>query len=113
MYDADEPIILDYIAQMPQVILDYIRRVHPRYEKRTSQMAGCAYYMNTCSCGAQFGDFYLHSEPGGAFFPDSEEQASQITIEELPFTGTFDFVCGYGIGTGAFIFEHAQRGNEA
>ncbi len=107
--NEDEPIILDNIAEMPKEILDHIRSLHPQYEKRMSKMAGSAYYMNTCSCGAHFGDFYLHSEPGGAFFPDSEEQARQITAEELPFTGTFEFLCGYGIGNGSFIFQHAQR----
>lgn len=105
----DEPIILDNISEMPQEVLDYIRAVHPRYEKRTSKTMGSAYYMNTCSCGAHFGDFYLYSEPGGAFFPDTEEQASHIAIEELPLTGTFDLECGYGVGIGSFIFEHAKR----
>jgi hypothetical protein len=107
--NGDEPIILNNIAEMPKEILNHICSLHPQYEKRTSKMAGSAHYMNTCSCGAHFGDFYLHSEPGGAFFPNSEEQARQITVQELPFTGTFEFLCGYGIGTGSFIFEHAQR----
>lgn len=109
LHEGDEPVALENIEVMPAPILEYIRRVHPRYEKRVSKTAGSAYYMNTCTCGAHFGDFYLHNEPGGAFFPMSEDEASQIEIEEMPFTGKFDFVCSYGVGTGDFIFEHARR----
>lgn len=107
---GNEPVILNDIAQMPKKLLDHIRSAHPQYEKRTSKTAGTAYYMNTCSCGAHFGDFCLHSEPGGAFFPDNEEQASRITVEELPFTGRFMFRCRYSMGIGDFIFAHARRG---
>ena len=59
--NEDEPIILDNIAEMPKEILDHIRSLHPQYEKRMSKMAGSAYYMNTCSCGAHFGDFVIQS----------------------------------------------------
>jgi hypothetical protein len=107
---GNEPVILHDIAQMPKKILAHIHSTHPQYEKRTSKVAGADYYMNTCSCGAHFGDFYLHSEPGGAFFPDSEEQAGRIMVEELPFTGKFTFRCRYSMGVGDFIFAHARRG---
>jgi len=109
LHEGDEPVVLENIEMMPASILQYILRVHPHYEKRPSKMAGSAYYMNTCSCGAHFGDFFLHNEPGGAFFPTSEDEASQIEIEVLHFTGKFDFVCSYGVGTGDFIFAHARK----
>lgn len=67
--------------------------------------------MNTCGCGAHFGDFDLFSEPGGAFFPTEEAEAGQITIEELPLTGTFELDCSYGMGPGDLIFEHAKKLN--
>jgi hypothetical protein len=38
-----------------------------------------------------------------------EEDASRIVLEELAFTGVFDFRCGYGVGLGARIFEHGQK----
>lgn len=106
-----EPLILDNIHAMPQTILDYVVSVHPHFEKRTSKTAGTAYYMNTCDCGAHFGDFYLFSEPGGAFFPADEAEAGNITIEQLPFAGTFEFDCSYSMGLGDLIFEHARRKN--
>ena len=103
-----EPLILENIHEMPQAILDHIVSVHPRVEKRPSKTTGTAYFMNICKCGANFGDHYLFSEPGGAFFPMDEEAASQITIEELPFTGAFQFNCSYSMGQGDLIFEHGE-----
>ena len=96
---------------MPRPLLDAIVSRHPHFQKRTSKTAGTAYYMNTCACGAHFGDFYLFSEPGGAFFPTDETEAAHITIEELPLTGTFDLDCSYGMGVGDLIFEHAKKLN--
>ena len=113
--DADEqpqegePLILENIRAMPQAIFAYIVSVHPHFEKRTSKTAGTAYYMNTCDCGAHFGDFYLFNKPGGAFFPTDEAEAANITIEQLPFTGTFEFDCSYGEGVGDLIFAHAKK----
>jgi hypothetical protein len=106
-----EPLILDNIHEMPEAILDYVVSVHPHFEKRTSKTAGTAYYMNTCDCGAHFGDFYLFNEPGGAFFPTDEAEAGNITIEQLPFTGTFEFDCRYCEGVGDLIFEHVKKLN--
>ena len=106
-----EPLILDNIHTMPKPLLDAVLSRHPHFEKRASKTAGTAYYMNSCACGAHFGDFYLFSEPGGAFFPTDENEASRITIEELPLTGTFELDCGYGMGLGELIFEHAKKLN--
>ena len=107
----DEPLILENIHEMPQAILACVVSVHPHFEKRTSKTAGTSYYMNMCDCGANFGDFYLFNEPGGAFFPTDEAEAANITIEQLPFTGTFEFDCSYGEGLGDLIFEHGKKLN--
>jgi hypothetical protein len=106
--DADEPKLLHRIQEMPPQVLQKIQSVHSAYEKRKSGTAGVAYHMNICRCGAHFGDFYLFSEPGGAFFPESEEEARQITIEEISLAGVFELACSYGMGTGAYIFEHGR-----
>jgi hypothetical protein len=37
-----------------------------------------SYYANTCQCGALFGDHYLVSEPGGAFFPEARRRGIEI-----------------------------------
>jgi hypothetical protein len=104
-----EPILLQNIHKMPKAVLDKVLALHPRYEKRTSRTTETAYYMNLCDCGATFGDFYLFSEPGGAFFPMAEQAASRITIHEFPLTGSFDFDSSYSMGLGEFILEHGQR----
>jgi len=104
-----KPFIIFYVQEMPQEIFEYICLVHPLFEKRMSKTTEFAYYMNICKCGAHFGDFYLHQKLGGAFCLMSEEDAMKVSIEKLSFTGTFDFVCEYSIGQGAFIFDHAQR----
>ena len=109
--EENEPLILDNIHTMPKPLLDAVVFRHPHFEKRASKTAGTAYYMNTCDCGAHFGDFYLFSEPGGAFFPIDENEASRITIEELPLTGTFELDCSYGMGLGDLIFNHAKKLN--
>jgi hypothetical protein len=109
LHEGDEPVLFENMKEMPKEILEFVTRVHPHYEKRTSRTAESTYYMNTCDCGAHFGDFYLHSEPGHAFFPMSEEEAYEITIQEIPFTGKFEFLCSYGLGTGSFIFENARK----
>lgn len=107
--EENEPLILHNIHTLPKPILDAVVARHPQFEKRTSKTADTAYYINTCRCGAHFGDFYLFSEPGGAFFPMDEKEASQITIEELPLTGSFQLDCSYGLGLGDLIFEHAKK----
>jgi hypothetical protein len=107
--EENEPLILQSISTLPKPILDAVVSRHPHFEKRTSKTAGFAYYMNTCVCGAHFGDFYLFSEPGGAFFPNDEAEAALIRIEELPLTGTFELECSYGMGLGDLIFQHAKK----
>lgn len=104
----NEVFILSDIAEIPSDILEYVQAVNPQFEKRQSKTAEFSYFANTCKCGALFGDFYLHSEPDGAFFPTTQEQAGSISIEKLPFEGSYEFSCAYGVGTGSFIFTHGR-----
>jgi hypothetical protein len=62
----------------------------PRYEKRFSRTAETSYYANVCSCGPNFGDFFLFGEPGAAFFPLTEKEAQELTIEEIPVKGEWE-----------------------
>ncbi|KAE8753528.1 hypothetical protein FSO04_44660 [Paraburkholderia madseniana] len=59
----------------------------PGYYVDLSKMADSSYYMNHCAhCNAKFGDFFMYSEPGGAFFPVTPEEAKliQLTRIDLP-----------------------------
>jgi hypothetical protein len=84
------------IEEMPNEIYDYIVALHPNYKKHYSHNADLTYYANTCTCNANFGDFYLFTEPDGAFFPQSDELAAAIKTQLLPFDGHFKFIASYG-----------------
>lgn len=111
--DETELLVLSDIVQMPFEVFKYVAQRNHRYMKRHSRTAGEVYYANTCECGANFGDFYLHSEPGGAFFPATDEEASAIQLELMPFSGSLPFDCSYSVGVGQHILEHAQLGENA
>jgi hypothetical protein len=51
--------------------------------------------------------FIKPGEPGGAFFPMSEEEAQQIRLIELPFA--YDFVIDASCGWSEFIGEYSPR----
>lgn len=56
----------------------------PAYRGDHSHTADSSYLMNHCAgCGAKQGDFYLHHEPGGAFFPVTEDDAARIMLRSV------------------------------
>lgn len=91
---------------MPELVFDYVTSKHPRYIKKYSKTADETYFANVCECGANFGDFYLFSEPEGAFFPVTEKDAASIRIIEMPFEGQFEFECSWSEGSGSLILKH-------
>lgn len=105
----EEPFVLSDILAMPEEFLLAITAAQPNYERRYSKMAGTEYFMNTCQCGAHFGDFYLYCEPGGAFFPTEEDEAARIEVIELPILGEHAIDCSPGMGTGGLILAHGKR----
>ena len=87
--EADGEIcILSEIEELPEAVLHFVRNRFPSFTLRYSKTAGSPYYANTClRCGVISGDFYLHSEPGAPFFPTTEGEAKQLTLEAIPFGG--------------------------
>ena len=62
-----------------------INRLFPNYKIAYSKTAESSYWANLCeNCGALQGDFFLHSEPGGAFFPLEIEEYEQLTFITVP-----------------------------
>lgn len=104
-----EPFVLSQITEMPEEILLAVTAINPAYERRLSRTADTEYFMNTCGCGAHFGDFFLYTEPGGAFFPTEIDEAAEIEVIELPIEGEHRIGCSPGMGTGGFILEHGKR----
>lgn len=109
---GDDLIVLQNLVELPPEILEAIHRFHPQFQKRFSKTAECEYYMNTCSCGAHFGDFYLHNDPDSPFRPMDEDDAPEIILRRLPLEGQFEVNASYSIGGGSLILEYAKRVNE-
>ena len=107
--DTTDLLLLSNIESMPPEVLQYIVQRYPRFMERYSDTAEASYYANTCECGANFGDFYLFLEPGGAFFPDTDEAAKEIKYHKMPFSGTLRFACSYSHGIGDLILAHATK----
>lgn len=103
----DEVCILSDIAELPVSVLAFVQKRFPTFKRKYSRTSGSEYYGNTCpKCGVLSGDFYLHSEPGGAFFPESEADAARLTVEPIPIDGPIEVVAGLGMGVGRVILEH-------
>ena len=82
-------LLLSTVENLPKELSALLGRRYSFFKKRYSKTAGTRYFMNHCSCGAPLGDFFLHSEPGGAFFPTSLEEVEKIVLRELPVAGPF------------------------
>lgn len=72
-----------FLHTIPTMLAAYFRANCPSYYVDYSRMAGGTYCMNHCSCGAKLGDFYLHDEPDGAFFPTSEKVARTVMLKQM------------------------------
>lgn len=108
--DVSDLLLLTDVTKLPPLVLQELVRRNPLYTLRYSSMAEEEYFANTCGCGALFGDFYLYSEPGGAFFPEDPAAARAITLERLTFEGPMPFDCSLSQGgAGQLILEYAIR----
>lgn len=88
-------------------VLAQLRSHTSRYKPTYSLQAGETYFMNHCEhCGAKLGDFYMHSEPGGAFFPTSPAEASTMILQQ--FDAPFEANGSVGYASDDFV-EFMQR----
>jgi hypothetical protein len=107
---TSEPYVLQYIKAMPEAFLTEIHKLQPQLEYRLSQAIDASYFMNFCSCcGASIGDHYIFSQPGGAFFPITDEDTQHIEVNELPFLGSFSFECSPAQGIVKDIIQQGTR----
>lgn len=97
------------IEYLPRELLAAMRSVNPGYRRRYSKTAGASYYMNHCACGAQMGDFFMHSEPGGAFFPTTRQAARAIRLRRLELDGPVTITGALSILHPNLILDHAER----
>lgn len=106
---TDYPSLICEVTELPASLIALINSVHPPYRRHLSKTRGASYFANFCVCGANFGDFYLFMEPGGAFFPMDETEASKITIKELSFPKPLTVSGTVRYGAENLIFSHAKR----
>lgn len=113
--ESGEPVETDLyvfsgIEYLPEELVEEVRKVSPGYRRRFSKTAGVSYYMNHCaSCNAPFGDFYMHSEPGGAFFPTTPRAARAIRLRRLAVSGRPTITGSPSMVHPNLILEHAAR----
>lgn len=80
--------LLSYITALTENVQKFIEKEYYDYFLDFSNTTQSYYYMNHCSnCSARLGDFYMYSEPGGAFFPMSHDEAKTIKLIQLKETG--------------------------
>ncbi|MDN3525293.1 DUF5710 domain-containing protein [Halomonas sabkhae] len=91
-------------------VVKQMRRFTESFKLAYSKTAGSRYFMNHCQhCGAKLGDFFMHSEPGGAFFPTSPEQANKMILFRI--NEKFDANCDIRYATDDFM-DYMQIGGE-
>jgi len=102
--------VLSNIEEMPQEILLFIQKRIPTFQLRSSLMAGSRYFANTCpSCHVISGDFFLHSEPGAPFFPESNEAIKSLYLTEIRLSDPIEIQASPGIGVGELILSNGKR----
>jgi hypothetical protein len=94
--EPSEAFLLSYISEMPAEVLQYVTSLAPNYRKLYSRAADEEYYANVCNCGANFGDFYLFSEPDGAWFPKDDSGIVTTRVLPLPLADPFEVECDFG-----------------
>jgi hypothetical protein len=106
---TDSPATIQGIITMPEPLLLELVNLRPAFALCHSQSLGVSYYANACSCGTFFGDHYLYSEPGGGFFPMSDEEFAGIEVHDLPLTDALELDATWGMGIAGDLVEKGQR----
>lgn len=81
---------LGHVEWLDQGTREHIRSIAPWWREMSYATAGATYLGNACEGGGALqGDHYLASEPGGAFWPESEADVARISLEwiDMPLAG--------------------------
>ncbi|GAA5483917.1 hypothetical protein [Haloferula sargassicola] len=89
------PVVLRDVEQAPLLFLAAATRSDADFKKRYSRAADREYFMNHCTCGAPFGDHFLHNEPGHAFYPLDPTDAASIKVHEIDCTESQEIDCWF------------------
>lgn len=97
------------ITHLPKQATEALQALNSGYRRRFSKTAGTKYFMNHCPCGAQLGDFFMHSEPGGAFLPIDAKAAASIKLHCISDEEPVELAGDPGFNFPNLIKKHAQR----
>ena len=110
--EADEEgrfYVLSRIGTLPDPLLAILQRYIPSYRHRHSEETQTAYFMNHClRCDAPVRDSDMHDVPGGAFFPEAEEDCDKLVFIELPPGKPFSLASSCAL-RGGFVLRNAAR----
>ena len=101
-------LILTYIEDMPAELERYLAETRPTFRKHYSKTADQAYFANTCLCGANIGDHYLH-EVDGPFFPQYYAEAAEIAVARAPIAEPMAFRASFSEGPGDRIWQYGTH----
>ena len=102
-----EHFVISNLVEADASLLEALRSF-PQYRVARSHQADMSYFANHCDgCGSLQGDFYLHSQPGGAFFPETIEDFARISF--TPIDSPIRCDGGEEYGTMADAFEAWTR----
>lgn len=96
------------ITYLPEILLKRIQSLNQNFKLRQSKTTLESYYANVCQhCNKITGDFYLHSEPGGAFFPLEDEDFKKIRLIKFDLEDEIELESDYSYG---FVEEMLEKG---
>ena len=107
--------LLSDLREIPSSLDAFLSRNFPHFRRAATasdseELAGFANYANHCqACGLRFEEFYLHSEPGAPFFPDSPLEAASLRMLEVPLNETIRIKGSLGTGIVDLILRYAAR----
>lgn len=108
---SNDPFLLRNIETLPVELVKWFATNELHFRPFFSKKANMKYFTNLCpQCGANFGDHFLH-ELGGAFSPQTPEEAARLSIRTLPVQGDFELRAGYVSGAGELILQFANQGS--
>lgn len=102
-------VLYSYIEHLPPRLAAFMRGKYPSYYVDFSKTTQSFYWMNHCPCAAPLGDFHLHSEPDGAFFPMEESHAASMTLRLLRPDGHVSLRATPSSGENGLILGVARR----
>lgn len=85
-YRAEYKSFFSNITFLDKDIQKFLNQNFPFFKLGFSKTIGEKYWASHCNkCNALQGDFFNHSEPGGAFFPVTMEDYEKLSLIKLPF----------------------------